>query len=75
MKEVNANLEACRAKYIKKMETVFTTHAEQEDREDASVPIDSAFYGVDAGEVTWEEPLSVRKNKPRPEGMPSLSPR
>ncbi len=61
------------SKIYQEMETVFTTHAEQEDREDASVPIDSAFYGVDAGEVTWEEPLSVRKNKPRPEGMPSLA--
>jgi regulator of extracellular matrix RemA (YlzA/DUF370 family) len=44
-----------------------------EESEDTSVPIDSAFYGVEAGEVTWEEPLSVRQNKPRPLGMPILA--
>lgn len=44
-----------------------------EDEEDASVPIDSAFYGVAAEEVTWDEPLSVRKTKLRPKGMPQLA--
>jgi hypothetical protein len=45
---------------------------EQEEEEDTSVPMDSAFYGVDASEVTWEAPLSVRETKVRPKGMPGL---
>lgn len=44
-----------------------------EDDEDSSVPVDSAFFGVEASEVTWEQPLSVRKTRPRPQGVPGLA--
>eukprot|EP00227_Mantoniella_beaufortii_P010088 CAMPEP_0197587598 /NCGR_PEP_ID=MMETSP1326-20131121/9173_1 /TAXON_ID=1155430 /ORGANISM="Genus nov. species nov., Strain RCC2288" /LENGTH=755 /DNA_ID=CAMNT_0043152349 /DNA_START=241 /DNA_END=2508 /DNA_ORIENTATION=- len=45
----------------------------EEEEEDTSVPVDSAFYGVEADEVTWEEPLSVRETKLRPKGVPILA--
>ncbi len=45
----------------------------EEEAEDASVPVDSAFFGVDADEISWDEPLSVRKTRPRPLGMPTLA--
>jgi hypothetical protein len=35
--------------------------------------MDSAFFGVDADEISWDEPLSVRKTRPRPLGMPTLA--
>ena len=47
--------------------------ATEEEAEDASVPMDSAFFGVDADEISWDEPLSVRKTRPRPLGMPTLA--
>ena len=50
-----------------------TSPEDDSEEEDSSVPVDSAFYGVEADEVTWEEPLSVRENKPRPKGMPGLA--
>lgn len=50
-----------------------TALEENDEEEDTSVPIDSAFYGVDADEITWEEPLSVRVTKTRPKGMPGLA--
>ena len=49
------------------------TDATEEEAEDASVPMDSAFFGVDADEISWDEPLSVRKTRPRPLGMPTLA--
>ena len=45
----------------------------EEEEEDTSVPVDSAFYGVEASEITWEEPLSVRERRARPKGMPALA--
>ena len=45
----------------------------EEEAEDASMPVDSAFFGVDADEISWDEPLSVRKTRPRPLGMPTLA--
>lgn len=50
-----------------------TAFEDNDEEEDTSVPIDSAFYGVDADEITWEEPLSVRETKIRPKGMPGLA--
>ena len=35
------------------------TDATEEEAEDASVPMDSAFFGVDADEISWDEPLSA----------------
>jgi hypothetical protein len=45
----------------------------EEEEEDASVPMESAFFGVDAAEISWDAPLSVRKHRPRPFGVPGLA--
>jgi hypothetical protein len=49
------------------------TEQNQEEEEDSSVPVDSVFFGVDADEISWDAPLSVRKNRVRPFGMPTLA--
>jgi hypothetical protein len=48
-------------------------HEQEEEAEDASVPINSAFFGVDAEEISWDEPLSVRETRRRPLGVPTLA--
>ena len=58
---------------LKESGGVLSTSELVEDEEDSSVPVDSAFFGVEASEVTWEEPLSVRKTRPRPQGVPGLA--
>jgi hypothetical protein len=52
---------------------VTVAHEQEEEAEDASVPINSAFFGVDAEEISWDEPLSVRETRRRPLGVPTLA--
>lgn len=52
---------------------VIHAHEQDEEAEDASVPLNSAFFGVDAEEISWDEPLSVRETRPRPRGVPTLA--
>lgn len=52
---------------------VIHAHEQEEEAEDASVPLNSAFFGVDAEEISWDEPLSVRETRPRPRGVPTLA--
>ncbi|MDA9097312.1 hypothetical protein N9L76_00070 [bacterium] len=58
--------------YVKPNQPTAPT-GDSDESEDASVPIDSAFFGVDADEISWDAPLSVRKHRPRPFGMPTLA--
>ena len=44
-----------------------------EDDEDSSVPVDSAFFGVEASEVTWGTTIVCSKTRPRPQGVPGLA--